>query len=108
MSVLSTSPGGPIRLLLKSWSEASGRTIKTVTEETVSGAWNDQFLVFRFTDGSGIVIKYYENDGGGGYDGDPDPLDGHFSQDRRQRDYFGIDSLEEYTKGEEGSDNAHI
>lgn len=104
MLTATLSPCGPIKPLLKSWADASGRTIKSVTAETIDGCFGGQFLVFRFTDGSGLVIQHFEGDSGGGYCGYPATLDDNYSDDRRQRVYFGIDSLEEYTKAEEESD----
>lgn len=99
MSTMTPSPGGPLKSVLKAWSETVGRTIKSVTEEEIASCY--KYLVFRFEDGSGLILEYYEDEGYSGYSGDPEDINGDYSADRRARAYFGIDSLEDYTKAEE-------
>jgi len=82
----------PIKRILTRWNDAIGKTLTSVDVEGCSNF--DNFLVLRFGD-EAILLSY------GGVDNDrlsdePDDISSKYSDDRRARVYFGIDSLAEY------------
>ena len=91
---METSPHGPLTPLLTDWDEAEGKTIASVIEEK-------KFLVFRFTDGSGLLLSELDPDDPRDIVyGSPSNISKDYSRDRIMRVYFGLDSVEQYKADE--------
>ncbi len=78
---MSTSPHGPVKPLTE-WADGIGKTIASVNVELAKdGMLGQEFVVIRFTDGTGFFIPEYD-------DHLPGPANA-FGQDVAR--YFGID-----------------
>lgn len=87
----------PIKKLLSSWEEAVGRTLKSVVQE--APGYRD-YLVFRFTDGSAVLLPEYDDDGRTLWRDDIDMLDGRGLSTLKVRVYFGLDPEEAFLRAQ--------
>ena len=101
---------GPIKLLITSWKGALGKTLKSVEEEFTG---RTDFLVFRFTDDSALLLKRDVDDDN--VYGDPDELrpwgNGMltwYSDDFWDRVFFGLEPIETWEEKQVEHERAEL